>query len=415
MAYDVGTTTLTGILWDMDSGAELGRAAIGNPQRKYGADVIFRLAVASKGGDAPRKLQAATVDGMTQIMEMFEKEGLLPDRCRVSSFVAVGNSVMQHLLLGDDTAPLSTPPYTPAATGPREVEAARLGLRAAAGARLYMPPCIGGHVGSDITAGLLATGMRGRGGALFVDVGTNGEIALSASGRLLVCSAAAGPAFEGASLSMGMRAEAGAIERIWIRGDEVELKTVGGAPPKGVCGSGAINITAEMLAAGVIDSTGRISTGAELREAGAGDGLAARVAAGKNGRVFMLWGGAQGGVAVTQGDIREIQLAKAAVAAGVKALLLKSGTGAPDVSEVLLAGTFGNNIDIESACGIGIFPGFTPKKAAAAGNAAGDGASLMLLDEGKRREAEVIAASAEHVALAQMPEFQSLLLGEMDF
>jgi uncharacterized 2Fe-2S/4Fe-4S cluster protein (DUF4445 family) len=332
---------------------------------------------------------------------------------------------MQHLLLGLDPSPLACPPYAPADTAPARVNAAGIGVRVSEDAVLYMPPCIGGHVGSDITAGLLASEVtRLSGNTLFVDIGTNGEIALCAAGRLRVCSAAAGPAFEGASLCMGMRAETGAIERVAIRNDDVSVETVGGAAPRGICGSGAIDAAAAFLAAGIIDETGRMSTAEELREAGAGEDLCSRVSESDNGRMFALWTEAdrlegfrddESRVVITQKDIRDVQLGKAAIAAGIKALLREAGIEADVISRVLLAGTFGNNIDVESACRIGLFPGIPLEKIISKGNAAGEGASLILLSEEKRSEAESIARKAEHVALAQTAEFQELLIGEIDF
>jgi uncharacterized 2Fe-2S/4Fe-4S cluster protein (DUF4445 family) len=324
---------------------------------------------------------------------------------------------MQHILLGIDPSPLAAPPYAPAFSGERTLKAGQIGLNTES-AILCAPPGIGGHVGSDITAGLLALGIPGPDpdeSLLFLDIGTNGEIALSAKGRLLVCSTAAGPAFEGASLRMGMRAEAGAIEEVEIGEGGVRVKTIGGGAAAGLCGSGAIDAAAKLLAAGIADETGRICGQAELREAGAPESLYARIREDGNGRAFLLSGAPGSEVFICQQDIREIQLAKAAIASGVKALLSEAGTPAGSLSKTLVAGNFGSGINIRSVCGIGLFPGVDPDRIACVGNAAGDGASLMLLFPEKLAEAGRIAAAAEHVALADLPGFQELYIGEMNF
>ncbi|MDR0424205.1 MAG: ASKHA domain-containing protein [Clostridiales Family XIII bacterium] len=414
IAFDVGTTTLTGALWDLDSKALIGRTAIGNPQAKFGADIIFRLSNAMKGDAERQRLQASAVEGMNRIMGLFEERHGIR-RADIKKITAVGNTVMRFLLLGEDPSPLAAPPYA-AAQDAATVEAAALGIGAAPGAALYMPPGLGGYVGSDITAGLLATDFCGLPGCtLFVDVGTNGEIALCAGGRLLVCSAAAGPAFEGASLSMGMRAHGGAVERAEIYGGDLHITTVGGKPPRGVCGSGAISIVAALLDAGILEGTGRMRTAGELREMGLGEALCSRVTESGQVREFVLCGQEGGArVAFTQKDVREMQMAKAAIAAGIKALLARAGVDGGDVSGLLLAGTFGNNIDVRSARRIGLFAG-VGGEIVSKGNAAGDGASLMLIGGAEAAEAGRIAGMAEHVQLADEPGFQDLLVGEMDF
>ncbi|MDR1135317.1 MAG: ASKHA domain-containing protein [Clostridiales Family XIII bacterium] len=416
ISFDVGTTTLTGILWDLDRNNLIGRLAMGNPQSRFGADIIFRLASAMKGEAERKKLQASVVGGMNDIIDIFEDRYAIR-RGDIRKITAVGNTVMQHLLLGEDPSALTVPPYMPTATGAVLTEASSIGLEAAPGAELYAPPCIGSYVGSDITAGLLAVGIDELPGCtLFVDIGTNGEIALMVKGRLLVCSAAAGPAFEGASLNMGMRAGDGAVEKVDISRSGVSCLTVGRTSPRGLCGSGAISAAAALLEAGLMDNTGRMSTADELKESGTDEVIYSRMIEGEQCREFIISSREDGGrVVITQKDVREIQLAKAAISAGIKVLLSRAAIAPHEVSRLLLAGTFGNNIDIRSACRIGLFSGVGEEFIVSMGNAAGDGASLILTDDRKKTDAERIAKMSEHVSVANEDDFQELLLNEMDF
>jgi uncharacterized 2Fe-2S/4Fe-4S cluster protein (DUF4445 family) len=306
--------------------------------------------------------------------------------------------------------------------------AASFGLAAADDARCYLMPGIAGHVGSDITAGVLATGLhRVDGASLLIDIGTNGEIVLAAGGRLTACSTAAGPAFEGASVvAQGMRAAEGAVEAVKISGGEVSVSVIGNAAPAGVCGSGVIDAAAEMLSAGIIDDTGKISDRGSLLSKGISAKLASRVRENGGEMEFVLaYGGGEKGrgergqkekdIVIRQKDIREFQMAKGAIEAGVTILLLEMKLRPADIGKVFLAGAFGNHIRAESAVAAGLIPAADPSNVIFAGNTAGAGVSMALLSDEAKRQAEGLAANIEHLELAARADFQDIYIAAMNF
>ena len=285
-----------------------------------------------------------------------------------------------------------------------------LNLSSAPLANVYFLPHMAGHVGADITGVLLSTGINEKQGAyLAIDIGTNGEILLSHNGKVLACSTAAGPAFEGACIYKGMRAAEGAIERVSIQDEDISISTIGDKPAVGICGSGLIDAVAALIKLGVIDSSGKMLTRAEA--AHLPQGIAQRITEHEGKPAFAL----SGEVMLTQQDIREVQLAKGAIRAGAETLMQSIGLAASDLDGVLLAGAFGSYIDKLSALEIGLLPDVSPEKIASVGNAAGAGASMALMSAAARKKAEVLAAEVKHIELSANPQFQEKYIEAMGF
>jgi uncharacterized 2Fe-2S/4Fe-4S cluster protein (DUF4445 family) len=302
---------------------------------------------------------------------------------------------MHHLLTGLGVAQLARAPYVPAVTSPLDVKARDLGLVLAPGAYVHLLPCVAGYVGGDHVAVILATELtRAREATLAIDVGTNTEIALASQGHILCCSCASGPAFEGGQVSHGMRALAGAIDRVWLDGDRVRYTVVGGGEPTGFCGAALIDLLAVLHRTGAMDASGRLQKEGPGIESGPTGGLQ-----------YVL-----GGVPLTQKDIRQLQLAKAAIRSGIEGLLRSSGANPADLSRVYLAGAFGMAIDPEKAMTIGMFPRLPLRVYQGVGNAAGMGSYLALVSREKREEAAAAASRADYLELVKLPGYQDLFL-----
>ncbi len=399
-AFDIGTTTIAAMLWDLDcweSGIPLATAAAANPQAAYGADVISRVQYAAGDREKTAQLQKMVVECINQLICQLcaQVEGAFPER--MLRYCAVGNTAMMQLLFGKDPAGLARAPFSVSAL-PLSVPAAELGLCSKDGAQLRTLPCMGGHLGADAAAVLLALRMPLlRRPAIALDIGTNGEILLTdGSGRLWGCSAAAGPAFEGADISCGMRGEEGAIEGVEIdeTGKGLKLHVIGKTEAKGICGSGLIDAAAVMLRLRWLDETGRLQLPEEPSAT----------------RVELA-----GNVALTQRDIRQMQTAKAAIAAGAEILLKTAGISAGQLSRVCLAGAFGSYLRAESAQAIGLLPGSGNGTVEICGNAAGIGASLILLSQAEWERGCRWAGQLAHVELAQQEEFADIFLDAMYF
>jgi uncharacterized 2Fe-2S/4Fe-4S cluster protein (DUF4445 family) len=324
---------------------------------------------------------------------------------------------MNHLLLRLPVDAIARAPFVAASASAHSVSARGIGLKMHKRGRLYTGPLVAGFVGADTVGVILATGMHASDGLrLAIDIGTNGEIVLGTRERLLACSTAAGPALEGARIRYGMRAAAGAVDRVDIEDDGVTVRTIGDAAPTGLCGTGLIDAVAAMVAGGVLDPTGRMCAPADL--AGAAPGLAKRLRSADGEPAFCLAeADDEGGHAVllTQRDVREVQLAKGAIAAGVASLLDEFGASLEDVEEVLLAGAFGNYIRPERARAIGLLPDVPLAKVRFVGNAAGAGARMLLVNKNLRHVAADVAKGVEHVELSRRPDFQTRFADAMVF
>ncbi|MEW6662618.1 MAG: ASKHA domain-containing protein [Bacillota bacterium] len=417
LAVDIGTTTVVVYLTDLHTGRVVASGATTNPQNVFGADVISRITYAASGPEGLRQLQEKVVAGINSLIDRLSREAKV-STAEIYQAVVVGNTTMSHLFLGIDPTYLAPAPFVPAFRQGVEVEAREVGLNILSTGTVVVLPNVAGYVGSDTVGVMLAAGAdRLQGINLMVDIGTNGEIVLAGKGRILTCSTAAGPAFEGAEIKCGMRAAEGAIEGVCISGD-VELAVIAGGRPVGICGSGLIDAVAEMLKAGVINSSGRLaSTEAQI------DRLPPlvrqRLRKSNQGSEFVLaWARdtATGeDIVLSQKDIRELQLAKGAIRAGIQVLCREMGISPGDIHRVLLAGAFGNHIKKESALCIGLLPAVPLDRITSIGNAAGDGARLALLSAAERARAAALASGAEHVELSNRKEFSEEFIKSLSF
>ncbi len=417
VAVDVGTTTLVAALLDLTSGEELAVASAVNPQIKFGDDVLSRIKhAAGPGGLA--QLRSAVAGAVDELAGRLCEQASVR-RENIYEVAFAGNTTMQHLLCGIDPASLGQMPFSAACGRGLIVPAGELGIDIHSRGAAYVFPCIGGFVGGDTVAAVLSSGAAELPGpVLLVDIGTNGEIVLACDGRLLAASTAAGPAFEGARISIGMRATAGAIEKVVFDGD-VRLSVIGDVAPAGLCGSGLIDLAAELLAAGIVAPAGRLLPPDEL-PADVPAALRGRVGQDESGRTRFLLAddrdGAAAPLAVTQRDIRELQLAVAAIRAGTAILLRQAGVAGDDLQQVLIAGGFGAFIRRSHAQRIGLLPGHLDhQRMRFIGNASLAGAKWALLSTRLRTEGERLARHAEHVQLHQDGRFQDEFAEAMIF
>lgn len=410
MAFDVGTTTIASALLDLRTGEQLHAGGMLNPQATYGGDLMSRIAFAQFDEKNLATLRARVLNALNEMVGE-ACEAAKVDADRIYKVVIVGNTAMHHVVLGIDVTHVGLAPYAPVTRHAIECPARELPLKATPNARVCLLPLVAGFVGADTMGAVLGTALdRRRGTRILVDIGTNTEIVLARDGRLTACSAPAGPAFEGGQIRFGMRAAVGAIESVEI-GEDVRCRVIGDAPAIGICGSGLIDAVAKMLDAGLVEPSGVLRR--EGRET-LPPALAARFRDDEEGGAFVLAPAAESGrnedIVLTQGDIRQLQLAKGAIYSGM--LMLQRVTGVRDeqIDEVLLCGGFGNYISIESAIRIRMLPPLPPARIVYVGNAAHAGAQLALVSEAARRHAGEIAKGIEHVSLADNPEYQDVFI-----
>lgn len=411
IALDIGTTTVVGYLVELNTGKLLEASSILNPQVKYGEDVITRITFAIQDPDGLKKLNESIIRGVNGIVrDVCSKAHVRSEE--ISELTVVGNTVMHHIFLGLCPRYLGMSPFTPVIQNSVDIEARNLGIDINPVANVHILPVIAGFVGADNVGVILATQINESSKpVLVIDVGTNGEIALGNRDGITVCSCAAGPAFEGAHIKFGMRATEGAIEKVKIDPSNLGVKysTIGDAKARGLCGSGIVDAVAELLKAGVILRNGRINPKIEdphLRTT-------------KEGAEFILAMGnetATGGeITITQKDIRELQLAKAAIHASASILMRRHDVGIRELDSLLLAGAFGSHIDKWSAKVIGLYPDMPLDRVKTVGNAAGAGAKQALVSSKKRRDAERIAKNVHYLELTVAPEFKDEFISAMYF
>ncbi|AQT69028.1 Na(+)-translocating NADH-quinone reductase subunit F [Anaerohalosphaera lusitana] len=413
VAVDLGTTSIVATLFDMLTGETAGVAADANPQETYGADVVSRIEYASKP-DGRNQLQKKVVDCFNSLIaRLCDNADIEPEQ--IYEITVAGNTPMHHLLLGLPVEQLGQAPYRAHSTEPQEIRAAELGIKANSAAHLYAIQCISGFVGADTTAVALAVGMdKTSEMTLVIDIGTNGELILGSSDKMFAASCAAGPALEGAKISKGSRAVEGAIEAVVINEDDIDVDVISGTVPRSICGSGLIDALAVMTELGIIDSTGAMKSQDEIDQLP--KKIAERITERDGQKCFILaWDDGQGEVYLNQKDIRETQLAKAAIRAGIEMLLKKAGIGIADVEQVLVAGAFGNYIRKESALGIGLLPPVDLHKVHFVGNAASSGAQMALISCSARKTASQTCEKIEYVELAMEMEFQMLFAEALMF
>ncbi|MEA4873566.1 MAG: ASKHA domain-containing protein [Synergistaceae bacterium] len=415
IAVDIGTTTIVVYLVNLGTGMTLAATSAINPQTSFGADVISRISYIGDDPDKLSQLQRAVTKRINSLIkEVFSKTGRKPSA--KDSMAVAGNTTMEHIFAGVSPESIGRSPFEPQFYDSLELEASELGINAEKGVKVKLLPNIYGFVGGDIVSGIIYTGMhKSKELSLLVDIGTNNEMVLGNNDFMLCCSAAAGPALEGAKIKMGMRAAPGAIDSVKKNGRGISITTIGDMPPVGICGSGLVDAISELLKVGVITESGRFADEEELEEH-----LSSRFK-GKKGKDFSFILAAEGEygsnpeVGITQKDIREIQLAKGAIAAGAQILLDVAGKKLDDIKSVYLAGAFGNYIDIENAVRISILPDVPRERIHPVGNSAGAGACLMLKDPSLWDTAADIIKRAEHIELASHKDFQEIFIGNMSF
>ena len=403
-AVDIGTTTLAVSLYDLASGQLLGSRGQRSAQRPYGADVISRIRHCARP-EGLRQLQSAAAGQIGEMLRSLcsEAGAALTDLRAVS---IAGNTVMEHIFAGLDPTSIGIAPFRPQSLFGTFLPAEPMLSGLAPDAKLYLCPAVAGYVGGDITAGLLAAEDEQLGElTLFLDVGTNGEMALGDKDGFLCCAAAAGPAFEGAEIACGMGGAPGAIDRVWLDGDSIRFHVIGGGEARGLCGSGLLDTAAALLQAGLILPSGR------LDGAGAPEALAAALRRDPRGELCYHF---TDNVWLSASDIRALQLAKAAIRAGLETLLELKGLRAEDIRHCLIAGGFGAYMRVESACALGLLPPCLKDKARHIGNAAARGAALALTGEGQAR-LEAIAARCRYHELSGSSIFNDNYLDAMAF
>lgn len=407
LAVDIGTTKLAAYLVNLETGETAAKTGAMNPQIAYGEDVISRIAYANDHPDGAQTLQAKLVETLNHLVDELCAEAKV-SRAQVVEAVIVGNTAMHHLFVGLPVKQLGEAPYVAAVGEAMEFPASQVGLELAVGAYVYLPPNIAGYVGADHVSMILGAGLQDTtqtGVAL--DIGTNTEISLFHAGKHYNCSCASGPAFEGAHIADGMRAALGAIERVHIDGETVQVHTIGGGAPVGICGSGILDAVAELLKSGLLDARGVLK------------GQHPLLRVDNNKTKFILTpaekSGAGRDVAVSRQDVNEIQLAKGAIRAGIEILLKEAGIEDKDIQSFVVAGAFGTYLDLGSAIRIGMFPDLPRQRFKQVGNAAGGGARQLLVSKQQRRLADEIVREVDYVELAVHPDFMQVYVKALAF
>lgn len=419
LAVDIGTTTVAGYLCELTTGEILATEAMMNPQVAYGEDVMSRIGYAAKEKGGLKRLNDAIIKGLNQIIGEITKKASIK-RENIIDMTVVGNTCMHHLFLNINPQYLGRAPFTPAIHHSVDVKARDMELKIASGAYVHVLPIEAGFVGADNVGVLIAEEPYNQDEMLLIiDIGTNGELILGNRNRLMSSSCATGPAFEGAEIRHGMRAAAGAIEKLKIdpKTKEVQFKVIGNEKwntedkrigARGICGSGIFDVAAQIFLAGIIDKGGRFNMrvkSSRLRLNGNGEA-----------EFVLAWAketAIKQDIVVCQKDIRAIQLAKSAMYSGAKIMMKRMGV--KKIDRVILAGAFGSYIDKTSAAVIGLFPDCDPKCVYAVGNAAGDGARIVLLNADKRDEADFWARRVEYIELTLEPEFNGTFTKALNF
>jgi uncharacterized 2Fe-2S/4Fe-4S cluster protein (DUF4445 family) len=408
-AFDLGTTTVVCALLDLESGQPLAVRSMLNSQQPFGGDVISRISATMLDPRALDELRSRAHSTLSELaVEACEEAGVLPEE--VYEISVCGNVTMIQLALGIDPEPLSMAPFIVTAHELPPARASDFGAQVHPRAPAFVFPSVGAYVGGDIVAGLLATGLtRDRRLRLFIDVGTNSEIALGSNERVLATAAPAGPAFEAAQIRCGMRAAEGAIEGVKIQDGSVELQVIGDVEPAGICGSGLVDCVAELVRAGLLDHSGRFVPDDTLGEFP--PELAERLTRVGEERVFVL----SDDVFLSQRDVRELQFAKASIATGWNILLRELEVEPGDVQQVLLGGSFGAYLSPASAVRIGLVPPLALPRIVSAGNVAGEGSKMAALSHRERAEARSIVREVEYVELSGRTDFNDMFIDQLAF
>jgi uncharacterized 2Fe-2S/4Fe-4S cluster protein (DUF4445 family) len=414
-AIDIGTTTVVCYLMDLGQALQVGVASFANPQQAFGPDVISRIMYARRGKRELRHLQRRLVAAIEKhLLALCSQHDVPTDS--LSTMTAVGNMTMMHLFRGVDPWPLGVAPYQPVFTDSPPTPGRELGFGRFGGCEVQLLPGVGGHLGSDIVAGVAALELtRRRGLSLFMDLGTNGEIVLCSDSAAVGASCAAGPAFEGVHIHSGMAAFPGAVERVDEEDGHLQLDTIGGEGPVGLCGSGLADAVTLLLRWGLLLPSGRL-VAPEQAPPDAPLDLRQRLQEDEGGRRFLLYeNGPRGDIVLTQRDIREVQLAKAPMRAGIEILLKETGFQAEAIEGVFVAGAFGSSIRAESLLSLGVVPESLRGRIHAVGNTAGLGAKLAVTYPDRLKEARRLARSMRHVDLVLREDFREAFAEHIPF
>lgn len=417
LTFDLGTSTLVGKLVSLADGNEVAAISRLNSQSKYGADIISRIQYVKEQQHGLEGLNHLIINDLNQITKQLLKTSNL-EAGDIFITVAAGNTTMQHLLLSLNPTGIAHAPFTPVTTDGLILRAVDIGITLHPEAVLYVMPSRSGYIGGDLISMILASGCAEEDDkiALGLDLGTNGEIFLGNRKRLMTCSAAAGPALEGARISNGMIAKEGAIETVYTEDGNLRYQVIGNVEPRGICGSGLVDLVAVLLNRSIIDQGGLM----QPPQGGPEDTLTARVIERDAGVYDFLVAATeesstQKPICLNQKDVRELQLAKGAIAAGIQILMDEMGMGIKDIDMVYLAGAFGNYIHPKSALRIGLIPTVDPRIIHTIGNAASTGASMVLLAKGYWQMANELASSIEHVELSTRPDFNEYFIENLNF
>jgi len=433
IAFDLGTTTIAGVLYDCVKGEIVIADAILNPQHSYGVDTISRINYAIQSKKNLNTLHSKIISGINQIINSLCKKAKINSN-NVYEVVVTGNTTMTHLFLNLSPLGLSRIPFVPVIKNSVTINSKELGIKINENGKVFVFPNIGGFVGGDTVAMVLTTDMmHSRDFKLAIDIGTNGETVLGNKDRLLACSNAAGPAFEGAQIKFGMRATDGAIESVKIENDDLKVKVIGNIIPQGICGSGLIDVVSTLLKLGIINKSGRILNRKEIPD-NVSDKIKKRVIEKQNGNEFVLVFRNQlsrhkkgirldtsvnliktENIVLTQKDVRELQLAKGAIAAGIKILMKELKVQEDDIQEVFLSGAFGNYINVDSAVTIGLIPRGLKDRVEFIGNSASSGALMALINYENKKRAEEISQFVKYVELGGRADFQNEFANSMHF
>ncbi|WP_306771656.1 ASKHA domain-containing protein [Agathobacter rectalis] len=414
-ACDIGTTTVVCYLIDKETGQIISTRSGANPQRSFGADVLSRIDAAARADDNDKAngglqmMQTQIVSLLNGwISEMLTECG----RTKVSRFSVAGNTVMCHLLMGISPEKLGKAPFMPDEYFGRKFNPLDIGLENCQTMIIF--PDVSGFVGGDITAGMMET-VNCNELTLYLDIGTNGEMALGKGDRYVCCATAAGPAFEGAQIDLGMPAAKGAVDKVWLEGRRIKYSVIGNDRPVGLCGSGLIDALAVLLKAGIIDENGTILSGQELPILFRSYVFEVEAEETAQSTELSLAVHIAPGVYITQEDIRKLQLAKGAIAAGIEVLFKEYGCTPCNIDVLTFAGGFGNYIDKASAAAIGLFPQELLDKAKEVGNAAGNGAVSAALSQEAWERALEISGDMRYIELASYPHFNEMYVEHMNF
>ncbi len=412
IAFDIGTTTIAAYLLDLRTGEEKAVAAGANPQRQYGADILTRINYSHTTPGGTAELQRFLVQGLNALIEKLTLQAGCTKE-DITLVVAAANTVMLHTLMGVSALSIANAPFTPVFLEQIRLNAHELGLHISPHGLLILLPGISGYVGADIVADLLVCDIHkdpDRHG-LLIDIGTNGEIVLGNSLQTVACSTAAGPAFEGANIQHGKAGLPGAIASFSLTDKSRSYDVIGAGPPNGICGSGLIDITAQLLKHGFITNTGAFAPQTKLKP-----WQRQMMTTFRNQPAFVVVPGrGEEQILLSQRDIREVQLAKAAIAAGIKTLMQYADITYAKIDRLFLAGGFGSFIDVENACRLGLLPAELKAKVVKIGNGAGLGAKQVLADGAELKRAQKLLKNISYLELSAHTAFQSLFVDEMFF